>query len=104
MEVNNMNQLTVSELISKAKIAQKQFENSTQEQVDEAVKIVAKTIFDNAEVLAKLAIEETGMGVYEHKVNKNKGKARIIWHSLKNKKSVGIIEDCLLYTSPSPRD
>lgn len=93
MEVHNMNQLSVSELIAKAKIAQKQFENSTQEQVDEAVKVVAKTIFDNAEVLAELAIDETGMGVYEHKVNKNKGKARIIWHSLKNKKSVGIIEE-----------
>lgn len=88
-----MTTLSVSELITKAKAAQEQFENYTQEQVDAAVKIVAKTIFDNAEVLAKLAVEETGMGVYEHKVLKNKGKARIIWHSLKNKKSVGIIEE-----------
>ena len=88
-----MNNLSVAEVITKAKAAQKQFENATQEQVDAAVKIVAKTVFDNAEVLAKMAVEETGMGVYEHKVTKNQGKARIIWNSLKTKKSVGIIEE-----------
>jgi succinate-semialdehyde dehydrogenase len=88
-----MNTLSVSELVTKAKAAQKQYENASQELVDEAVRIVAKTVFDNAEVLAKLAVEETGMGVYEHKVTKNMGKARIIWNSLKGKKSVGIIEE-----------
>ncbi len=88
-----MRNLTVTELIENAKGAQKQFEKATQEQVDAAVKIVAKTVFDNAEALARMAIEETGMGVYEHKVTKNQGKARIIWNSLKGKKSVGIIEE-----------
>lgn len=83
----------IKEMIEKAKAAQKQIENYTQEQVDEIVKIIAKTVFDNAEVLAKMAVEETGMGVYEHKVTKNQGKARIIWNSLKDKKSVGIIEE-----------
>jgi succinate-semialdehyde dehydrogenase len=90
---NRMNNLSVAEMIEKAKTAQKQFENAAQEQVDQAVRIVARTVFDNAEVLAKLAVEETGMGVYEHKVIKNKGKARIIWNSLKDKKSVGVIEE-----------
>ena len=88
-----MSFLTVPEMIMKAKIAQKQFENATQEQVDAVVKVVARTIFDNAEVLARMAVDETGMGVYEHKVTKNQGKARIIWNSLKDKKSVGIIEE-----------
>lgn len=87
--MNNM----IKEMIDKAKVAQKQIENYTQEQVDEIVKIIAKTVFDNAEVLAKMAAEETGMGVYEHKVKKNQGKAKIIWNSLKDKKSVGIIEE-----------
>ena len=59
--------------------------------MDQLVKTIAKTIYDNAEELAKLAVEETGMGNYEDKVQKNKGKARIIWNNLKNKKSVGII-------------
>ena len=88
-----MSFLTVPEMILKAKIAQKQFEHATQEQVDAVVKVVARTIFDNAEVLARMAVDETGMGVYEHKVTKNQGKARIIWNSLKDKKSVGIIEE-----------
>ena len=70
-----------ADMIAAARKAQAKFENSfaTQEQVDEVVKTIAKTVFDNAEILAKMAVEETGMGVYEDKVNKNKGKARIIW-------------------------
>jgi succinate-semialdehyde dehydrogenase len=55
------------------------------------VKAIAKTVFDNAEPLAKMAVEETRMGVYEDKILKNKGKARIIWNSLKGKKSIGIL-------------
>ena len=38
-----------------------------------------------------MAVEETGIGVYEDKVLKNKGKARVIWNNLKGKKSRGII-------------
>lgn len=83
----------ISGMIEKAKKAQKSFANYSQEQVDEIVKIIAKTVFDNAELLAKMAVEETRMGVYEHKVKKNMGKSRIIWNSLKGKKSVGIIEE-----------
>jgi succinate-semialdehyde dehydrogenase len=81
----------IAEYVKRARIAQKEFESYTQEQVDQLVKTIAKTIYDNAEELAKLAVEETGMGNYEDKVQKNKGKARIIWNNLKNKKSVGII-------------
>src|SRR5688572_7978493 len=38
-----------------------------------------------------MAVEETGIGVYEDKILKNKGKARVIWNNLKDKKSRGII-------------
>ena len=62
----------------------------TQEQVDALCKAMAKAIFDNAEPLARMAVDETGMGVYEDKVNKNKGKARVIWSDMKGGKSVGI--------------
>lgn len=83
----------ITDMIEKAKVSQKEFEQFNQEQVDEVVKIVAKTVFDNAEVLAQMAVDETGMGVYDHKVKKNQGKARILWNSLKSKKSMGIIEE-----------
>jgi len=39
-----------------------------------------------------MAVDETGMGVYEDKVKKNMGKARVIWEDCKGGKSVGIIE------------
>lgn len=81
----------VESLIEKARVAQKQIENYTQEQVDALCREIAKTVYDNAEMLAKMAVEETRMGVYENKVAKNKGKARVIWNDLKGKKSVGII-------------
>lgn len=85
------NNALISSLMAKARSAQKVLETYSQEQVDELVKVMAKVIYDNAEVLAKMAVEETRMGVYEDKVLKNKGKARIIWHHLKGKKSVGIL-------------
>ena len=85
-------ELFVKNLVVRARAAQKEFENSTQEQVDAACRAIAKAIFDNAEPLARMAVEETRMGVYEDKVKKNQGKARIIWSDMKGKKSVGILE------------
>ncbi|TCO74758.1 aldehyde dehydrogenase family protein [Marinisporobacter balticus] len=82
----------IVDLMEKARIAQKEFENYTQEQVDAVVKIIAKVVYDNAEELAKMAVEETRMGVYEDKVGKNKGKSKVIWNNLKDKKTVGIID------------
>lgn len=81
----------VAGLIEKARIAQKEFESYTQEQVDEVVRAVGKAVHDKGEELARLAVDETGMGCYEDKVLKNKGKALATWNYLKDKKSVGII-------------
>src|SRR5437667_10711839 len=81
----------IQELIEKARVAQAAFESFSQEQVDAIVKGIGKYVYDNAEMLARMAVDETGLGVYEDKILKNKGKARIIWNSLKDKKSRGII-------------
>ena len=83
----------VKELIEKARVAQAVIEGYTQEQVDALCKAMAKAIFDNAEPLARMAVDETRMGVYEDKVTKNKGKARVIWNDMKGGKSVGIIRE-----------
>ncbi len=85
------NQAYLDDLIARSRAAQKIVENYTQEQVDAICYAMAKAIYDNAEPLAKLAVEESRMGVYENKIAKNQGKSRIIWNSLKGKKSVGII-------------
>ena len=85
-------ELHVKELVARARVAQKEFEKYTQEQVDAACRAMAKAIFDNAEPLARMAVDETRMGVYEDKIKKNQGKARVLWNEIKGKKSVGIID------------
>ena len=81
----------VPELIANARTAQAVFEDFSQEQVDAIVRDIGKYVYDNAEMLAKMAVDETGIGVYEDKILKNKGKARVIWNNLKDKPSRGII-------------
>jgi len=78
--------------MAKAEKALAELESYTQEQVDALAKACAKAVYDNAEELARDAVDETNMGVYEDKVAKNKNKAKVIWWSLRDKKSVGIIE------------
>ncbi|MGB4610242.1 MAG: aldehyde dehydrogenase family protein [Saccharofermentanales bacterium] len=82
----------VQGMISKARIAQKEIENYSQDQVDAICKAIAKVVYDNAVELAEMAVEETGMGRVDHKITKNRGKAKIIWADMKDEKSVGIID------------
>lgn len=82
----------ITDLVTRAKIAQKQFEeNFDQAQVDKIVRGIAKIVFEGAEKWARMAVDETGMGNYEDKVQKKRNKARILWSSLREKKSMGII-------------
>jgi succinate-semialdehyde dehydrogenase len=81
----------VQELVAKARVAQAKFESFTQAQVDGIVKDIGKYVYDNAEMLARMAVDETGIGVFEDKILKNKGKARVIWNNLKGKPSRGVI-------------
>lgn len=78
--------------IERARIAQKEFEKMSQEQVDRAVQIIGKVVYDNAQYFAEIAVEETSMGNVEDKYAKNRQKAGIVWNNLKGKKSRGILE------------
>ena len=80
-------------LIKNARVAQLKYEKFNQKQVDVLVKAIARVVYDNAVDLARMAVDETQMGLFEDKIKKNKGKANIIWNSLKTKKSVGIISN-----------
>ena len=84
---------SIQELVDKARIAQKEYELFSQETVDIIVRDIGKFVYDNAEELAKMAVEETEMGSFEDKVLKNKSKARVIWNNLKDKKSRGVIDE-----------
>ncbi len=83
----------VQTLVAQARVAQAAFESFSQAQVDVIVKAIGKYVFDNAEMLARMAVDESGIGVYEDKIVKNRGKARVIWNNLKDKKSRGIIKE-----------
>ena len=83
----------IAQLVARAREAQAVFEHFSQEQVDGVVRDIGKYVYDNAELLARMAVDETGIGNYEDKVTKKKGKARAIWNSLKGKKSRGIIDE-----------
>lgn len=79
------------------KEAQKLFATYTQEQVDKIFKAAA-TAADKARIpLAKMAVEETGMGVVEDKVIKNHYAAEYIYNAYKNTKTCGVIEDDSVY-------
>ena len=81
----------IKTLVARARKAQAIFETFSQEQVDAICRDMARYVYDNAEMLARMAVDETGIGCYEDKILKKKGKARVIWNNLKDKKSRGII-------------
>ncbi|GMB09479.1 acetaldehyde dehydrogenase (acetylating) [Thermolongibacillus altinsuensis] len=79
--------------VKRAKEAQQKYLSYTQEQVDEIVKRVADATFSKSLELAKMAVEETGMGIIEHKKIKNEVASRAVYESIKNEKTVGIIKE-----------
>lgn len=81
----------VQQLVARARVAQAAYEAFGQDRVDGIVRDFGKHVYDNARELARMAFEETGLGVYEDKVQKALGKSRVIWNSLKGKKSRGVI-------------
>ena len=79
------------------KEAQKLFAAYTQEQVDKIFKAAA-TAADKARIpLAKMAVEETGMGIVEDKVIKNHYASEYIYNAYKNTKTCGVIEEDTVY-------
>ena len=90
-KLTQSNDASIEELIHKARIAQETYEIFTQEKVDAIVRDIGKFVYDNAEALARMAVDETEMGSFEDKILKNKSKARVIWNNLKDKKSRGVI-------------
>ncbi len=91
INTSQVKEIPINDLVERARIAQAKYESFTQQQVDKIVRDIGKFVYDNAEALAKMAVEETEMGSYEDKILKNKGKARVIWNNLKDKKSRGVI-------------
>ncbi len=83
----------INELVEKAKIASKEYLKLNQEQVDNIVKAMSIAGLEHHMELAKLAVEETGRGVYEDKITKNMFATEYIYHSIKYEKTVGIVSE-----------
>mgnify|MGYP000981854697 CR=1 FL=1 len=81
------------ELLARAKAAAAVAEDLNQEQVDRIVRNIGKAVYDRAEELAIDAVEETRMGFLETKIRLNEITPLFIWDYMKDKKSVGILED-----------
>ena len=82
----------LKEAIARCRKAQAEYATFTQEQVDK-IFLAAATAANKARIpLAKMAVEETGMGVVEDKVIKNHYAAEYIYNAYKNTKTCGVIE------------
>lgn len=73
--------------------AQQQFFDFGQEQVDRICAAMAEAAYGESERLGRLAAEETGYGIARHKMLKNHLSSRIVWESIKEIKTVGVIRE-----------
>lgn len=85
--------MMIQEYVERAKKAMDEIKDYTQEQIDALVYAGAKAIYDNAAPLAEEAVEESGLGRVADKIFKNTETALVLWDYLKDKKSVGIINE-----------
>ncbi|MFV0557369.1 MAG: bifunctional acetaldehyde-CoA/alcohol dehydrogenase [Enterococcus sp.] len=83
----------IDELAKNANVALKEMESFDQEKVDHIVHEMAMAALDQHMPLAKMAVEETGRGIYEDKAIKNMYASEYIWNSIKHDKTVGIINE-----------
>ena len=83
----------IDDLISKAKEASKEYMKLDQDQIDNIVKQMSMAGLEHHMELAKMAVEETGRGIYEDKITKNMFATEYIYHSIKYDKTVGIINE-----------
>ena len=92
-----MAEINVNEMIDgyvkKAQTALEEFMKLDQEQIDAIVKAMTLAGLDKHMELAKMAVEETGRGVYEDKITKNMFATEYVYHSIKNEKTVGVIAE-----------
>ncbi|MBI5808131.1 MAG: acetaldehyde dehydrogenase (acetylating) [Ignavibacteriales bacterium] len=79
-------------LAAAAKEAQLEFKHFNQEQVDRVVKAMVDAGMKEAERLARMAHEETGFGKVSDKIIKNQFATRDVWESIKDLKTVGVID------------
>jgi len=79
------------EIVGKAVNAAKELQRLNQAEVDRIVEAVYRAAWDSRLEFARLAFEETGMGLYEHKVQKNAWASLLVYEDIRERKTVGIL-------------
>ncbi len=87
----------LKKVIARVREAQRKFSTYSQEQVDEIFKAAATAANQARIPLAKMAVEETGMGVVEDKVIKNHYAAEYVYNTYKNVRTCGVLEEDKAY-------
>ncbi len=82
----------IEELIKKARIAQQQIADYSQEQVDAMVRAVTKKCWQEKERLAQICVDDTGKGTYDFKLDKLRNTITSVYMYLYGRKSVGLID------------
>ncbi len=80
-----------NEMIEKALLAAAEFNQFDQEATDRVVEAVFRAAFNARVPLAKMAVEETGLGVWQHKVLKNVVASKLIYDDIRHEKTAGVI-------------
>jgi len=94
LEINIENRFAaIEQTIQQVVKAQKIYRSFSQKQVDEIFRKAAFAASANRIRLARMAVEETGMGVIEDKVIKNQFASEYIYNKYKDEKTVGLIEE-----------
>ena len=83
----------IDDLVEKAKTASKEYMRLDQDQIDNIVKQMSMAGLEHHMELAKMAVEETGRGIYEDKITKNMFATEYVYHSIKYDKTVGVISE-----------
>ena len=83
----------IDDLMAKAKIAAEEYLKLDQETVNNIIKAMSMAGLEHHMELARMAVEETGRGIYEDKITKNMFATEYIYHSIKYEKTVGIINE-----------
>lgn len=79
------------QMMQSARKAQLQWAKATQEEVDRVCAAMAEAAYQASERLGRMASEETGFGVPEHKKLKNEFASKFVWESIKDIKTVGVL-------------
>ncbi len=93
MSLSSARKAYLDELVARATLAAAEFAQFSQEEVDAVVKTMVMAGLRNVKTLARLAVDESKLGIFEDKVLKNFVATEFVWNYIKDKPTVGVIRE-----------